>query len=40
LGIPISKAIIERHKGTLDISLKENEFIVRIILATKDTKNH
>ena len=37
LGIPISKAIIERHKGTLDISIKENEFIVRIILATKDT---
>jgi len=38
LGIPISKAIIERHKGTLDISLMENEFIVRIILAAKDTK--
>ncbi len=37
LGIPISKAIIERHKGTLDISIKENEFIVRIILAAKST---
>lgn len=37
LGIPISKAIIERHKGTLDISLKEDEFMVRIILAAKST---
>ncbi len=40
LGIPISKTIIEKHNGTLDISLKENEFIVRIILATKNTKDH
>ena len=34
LGIPISKSIIEKHGGTLEIETQENEFVVRIMLAT------
>ena len=32
LGIPISRTIIEKHGGTLEIEIKENEFIVKIVL--------
>ena len=34
LGIPISKSIIEKHGGTLEIETQENEFVVKIVLAT------